>query len=109
MFAVKKCSPLTQVAKILRAKICLRRIIRVTLPAVAKIKRAEIYHAKKKERENFPIYGMCNEPIKFPDRENWFMKCLKIEIHENISPPNFGTVPYDRTRDSFLKLNGRFR
>ena len=58
MFAVKKFSPLTQVAKILRAKICLRRIIRVTLPAVAKIKHAEIYHAKKKERENFPIYGI---------------------------------------------------
>ena len=38
-------------------KICLRRIIRVTLPAVANIKHAEIYHAKKKERENFPIYG----------------------------------------------------
>ena len=35
-------------AKILRAKICLHRIIRVTLPAVAKIKHAEIYHAKKK-------------------------------------------------------------
>ena len=34
------------------------RIIRVTLPAVAKIKHAEIYHAKKKERENFPIYGI---------------------------------------------------
>ena len=45
-------------AKILRAKICPRRIIRVTLPAVAKIKHAEIYHAKKKERENFPIYGI---------------------------------------------------
>ena len=53
MFAVKKFSPLAQVAKI-----CLRRIIRVTLPAVAKIKHAEIYHAKKKEREHFPIYGM---------------------------------------------------
>ena len=53
MFAVKKFSPLAQVAKI-----CLRRIIRVTLPAVAKIKHAEIYHAKKKERENFPIYGI---------------------------------------------------
>ena len=24
---------------------------------MAKIKHAEIYHAKKKERENFPIYG----------------------------------------------------
>ena len=58
MFAVKIFSPLAQVAKILRAKICLRRIIRVTLPAVAKIKHAEIYHAKKKERENFPIYGI---------------------------------------------------
>ena len=54
----KKFSPLVQVAKILRAKICLRRIIRVTLPAVAKIKHAEIYHVKKKERENFPIYGI---------------------------------------------------
>ena len=53
MFAVKKFSPLAQVAKI-----CLRRTIRVTLPAVAKIKHAEIYHAKKKERENFPIYGI---------------------------------------------------
>ena len=61
MFAVKKFSPLAQVAKILRAKICLRRIIRVTLPAVAKIKHAEIYHAKKKERENFPIYGSYNK------------------------------------------------
>ena len=48
-------------AKILRAKICLRRIIRVTLPAVAKIKHVEIYHAKKKEREHFPIYGTCND------------------------------------------------
>ena len=57
MFAVKNFSPLAQVAKILCAKICLRRIIRVTLPAVAKIKHAEIYHAKKKECENFPIYG----------------------------------------------------
>ena len=47
MFAVKIFSPLAQVAKILRAKICLRRIIRVTLPAVAKMKHAEIYHAKK--------------------------------------------------------------
>ena len=61
MFAIKKCSPLAQVAKILRTKICLRRIIRVTLPAVAKIKHAEIYHAKKKERENFPIYGISYE------------------------------------------------
>ena len=60
MFAVKKFSPLAQVAKILRAKICLRRIIRVTLPAVAKIKHLEIYHAKKKERENFPIYGISS-------------------------------------------------
>ena len=25
---------------------------------MAKIKHAEIYHAKKKERENFPIYGI---------------------------------------------------
>ena len=58
MFAVKIFSPLAQVAKIYRAKICLRRIIRVTLPAVAKIKHAEIYHAKKKERKNFPIYGI---------------------------------------------------
>ena len=57
MFAVKNFSPLAQVAKILRAKICLRRIIRVTLPAVAKIEHVEIYHAKKKESENFPIYG----------------------------------------------------
>ena len=57
MFAVKKFSPLAQVAKIQRAKIYLRRIITVTLPAVAKIKHAEIYHAEKKERENFPIYG----------------------------------------------------
>ena len=48
MFAENFFSPLAQVAKILRAKICLRRIIRVTLPAVVKIKHAEIYHAKKK-------------------------------------------------------------
>ena len=33
----------------------------LTLPAVAKIKHAEIYHAKKKERENFPIYGSYNK------------------------------------------------
>ena len=64
MFAVKKFSPLAQVAKILRAKISRAQTARAIFarlifaaPSVAKIKHAENNHAKKKERENFPIYG----------------------------------------------------
>ena len=65
MFAVKKFSPLSQVAKIYRAKISRAQTARAIFArlifatsVVAKIKHAEIYHAKKKERENFPIYGI---------------------------------------------------
>ena len=35
------------------------------LPPVAKIKHAEINHAKKNERENFPIYGSINVLSKY--------------------------------------------
>ena len=85
MFVVKNFSPLAQVAKNLRAKICLRRIIRVTLPAVAKIKHAEIYHVKKNERENFPIYGITVVSYNSSDDMHRREKFFVLKAYEELS------------------------
>ena len=83
MFAVKNFSPLVQVAKIYHAKKKNAKISRSTVDremfAVKKRRwrkflRMEIYHAEKKEREHFPIYGISvlGDNIRILEEVDWF-------------------------------------